>query len=55
MQTQALAIYMPAVTYQQLDAGVQARVNARGSSFYRPLDSFVADVRRFVEAGQRAF
>ena len=55
LATQALAIYLPQTTYAAIDATARARQNARGTTFYRPLGQFVADMRTFTECGEDAY
>jgi hypothetical protein len=53
--TNASAIYLPEATYAQLDQTTQARQNAQGGVFYRPLGRFGADMKTFSRSGVRAF
>lgn len=53
--TEALAIYLPPATLAGVDAAARARVNSRGSVFYRPLTQLTTDLLTFKENGVAAY
>lgn len=53
--TNASAIYLPESTFAALDENPKSRQNDQGGAFYRPLGRFGPDMKRFSEAGAKAF
>lgn len=53
--TGASAIYLPEETLEKLPVGSLSRQNSHGGLFYRPIERFARDMRRFTEVGEVAF
>jgi hypothetical protein len=53
--TGASAIYLPQSTLEKLPHESLSRQNSHGGLFYRPIDRFATDMRRFTEVGELAF
>lgn len=55
MKTQALAIYMPKKTFEELHPESIKMTNVHQSPFYRPLNEFVPNITEFANKGVKAF
>lgn len=53
--TSASAIYLPEVTFAQLEENPRSRQNNQGGQFYRPLARFGPDMKLFSQVGEGAF
>jgi len=55
LDTQALAIYVPQSTLEQIAPAALARVNGRNAAFYRPLEQLLPDAKDFIRRGEDAY